>query len=192
MNTLKSELSKYDLQALSRYDFSNIKSELQNKYHAELEVLREDYENRIDLLNVDHENRLRDIERKYGEEIETLKYDLAEALKLAQSGPIQEVVSVVLSFNMYFVFLTSSFVHFVSNACFVTVFVSSTNQASSGEFEITEVVQSYERRLQEQVALAKLDILANLESQIQVQCLFFFFGFLCHCSRLISGNSCRD
>lgn len=43
-----------------------------------------------------------------------------------------------------------------------------TNQASSGEFEITEVVQSYERRLQEQVALAKLDILASLESQIQV------------------------
>lgn len=58
-----------------------------------MEVLREDYENRIDLLNVEHENRLRDIERKYGEEIETLKYDLAEAMKLAQSGPIQEVVS---------------------------------------------------------------------------------------------------
>lgn len=51
----------------------------------------------------------------------------------------------------------------------------STNQASSGEFEITEVVQSYERRLQEQVALAKLDILANLESQIQVECIFFLF-----------------
>lgn len=58
-----------------------------------MEVLREDYENRIDLLSVEHENRLRDIERKYGEEIETLKYDLAEAMKLVQSGPVQEVVS---------------------------------------------------------------------------------------------------
>lgn len=90
---MKTELSKHDLKGLSKYDFTNIKAELQNKYHAELEVLREDYENRIDLLNVEHENKLRDIERKYGEEIETLKYDLAEALKVAQNGSIQEVVS---------------------------------------------------------------------------------------------------
>lgn len=89
---MKLDLSKFDLQSLSKYDLSNMRSELQNKYHAELEILREDYENRIDLLNVEHESRLRDIERKYGEEIETLKYDLAEALK--QSGPIQEVVSI--------------------------------------------------------------------------------------------------
>lgn len=64
--------------------------------------------------------------------------------------------------------------HRVSNACFFTFVLLSTNQASSGEFEITEVVQSYERRLQEQVTLAKLDILANLESQIQV--LFHFLS----------------
>lgn len=93
LNCLKSELSKYDFQSLSKYDFTKIKTDLQNKYHAELEVLREDYENRIDLLNVEHENKLRSIEQKYNEEIETLKYDHAEALKIAQSGPIQEVVS---------------------------------------------------------------------------------------------------
>lgn len=83
-----------------------MKTELQNKYHAELEVLREDYENRFDLLNVEHENKLRDMERKYGEEIETLKYDLAEAMKLAQSGPIQEVVS------YRFVFHSCLFIYF--------------------------------------------------------------------------------
>lgn len=91
------------MQTLSKYDFSKIKSELQNKYHAELEILREDYENRIDLLNVEHENKLRDIDRKYGEEIEALKYDLAEALKLAQNGPVQEVVSSPIAFAVAFV-----------------------------------------------------------------------------------------
>lgn len=46
--------------------------------------------------------------------------------------------------------------------------VLSINQASSGEYELAEVVQSYERRLQEQVTLAKIDLIAALEHQIQV------------------------
>lgn len=42
------------------------------------------------------------------------------------------------------------------------------HKGSSGDFEINEVIQSYERRLQEQVTLAKLDIISALECQIQV------------------------
>lgn len=61
-------------------------------------MLREDYENRIDLLNIEHENKL----RKYTDEIETLKYDLAETMKLVQSGPIQEVVSKLLLKFLFF------------------------------------------------------------------------------------------
>ncbi|CAG9773315.1 unnamed protein product [Ceutorhynchus assimilis] len=38
---------------------------------------------------------------------------------------------------------------------------------SSGDFELTEVVQSYERRLQEQIAIAKIDLVNELETQIQ-------------------------
>lgn len=54
-------------------------------------------------------------------------------------------------------------------------------KVNSGEFEIDEVVQSYDRRLQEQVALAKMDIYHALECQIQVNvgadviCLLFRF-----------------
>lgn len=68
-----------------------------------------------------------------------------------------------------------------------SVFNSCMNQASSGDFEIAEVVQSYERRLQEQVMLAKMDIISALELQIQVfifQLLYSFqrfsYGFKLH------------
>lgn len=82
---------------MCRYELSNVKNELQNKYHAELEILREDYENRIDLMNVEHENKQQSLERKYIEKIEILKFDLDEALKgstqLSISSAVQEVVS---------------------------------------------------------------------------------------------------
>lgn len=81
-----------------RYELSGIKSELQNKYHAELEILREDYENRIDLMNVEHEDRLQSLERKYIDKIELLKFELDETLKnnsqLSICSAVQEVVSV--------------------------------------------------------------------------------------------------
>lgn len=62
------------------------------------------------------------------------------------------------------------------NAC-------SPQKGSSGEFEINEVVQSYERRLQEQVTLAKLDIISALESQIQVFIFFYLFAWVCRIYR---------
>ncbi|XP_050311521.1 centrosomal protein of 290 kDa-like isoform X2 [Anthonomus grandis grandis] len=39
--------------------------------------------------------------------------------------------------------------------------------ANSGDFELTELVESYERRLQQQIHLAKFDLINELESQIQ-------------------------
>ncbi|XP_048520137.1 A-kinase anchor protein 9 isoform X2 [Dendroctonus ponderosae] len=39
--------------------------------------------------------------------------------------------------------------------------------ASSGDYELNEVVESYERRLQEQIDLAKIDIANDLASQLQ-------------------------
>ncbi|XP_066145170.1 putative leucine-rich repeat-containing protein DDB_G0290503 isoform X5 [Euwallacea fornicatus] len=39
--------------------------------------------------------------------------------------------------------------------------------ANSGDYELNEVVESYERRLQEQITLAKIDIINSLEDQIQ-------------------------
>lgn len=69
------------------------KLELQNKYHAELEILREDYENRIDELRIGNENQLAEIEKKYAEQLETLKTELEEAQKYVLTQ--QEVVSII-------------------------------------------------------------------------------------------------
>ncbi|XP_018561840.1 centromere-associated protein E isoform X3 [Anoplophora glabripennis] len=131
-NALKSEMGKCNLNNLLKYDLAVIRNDLQNKYHAELEVLREDNENRVDLLNVEHEKKLRGLEEKYLEEVENLRGQIDELGRqnLCISSAVQEVTS-------------------------------------SGEFEITEVIQSYERRLQQQVTLAKIDIISALESQIQ-------------------------
>nr|CAH7720562.1 unnamed protein product [Callosobruchus chinensis] len=133
MEKLKSEITSSNLSILLKYDLSVIKSDLQNKYHAELEVLREENENRVDLLRVKHEEKLRTLEDKYVEEINDLRIQLDEMTRqnINISTAVQEV-------------------------------------GSSGEFEISEVVQSYERRLQEQVTLAKIDIISALGSQIQL------------------------
>lgn len=96
LSNLKLELAQFDLSALLKYNLITIKNELQNKYHAELEILREDYENRIDTLNVEHEIKHQSIERRYEEKIDALKYDLDEALKnaaISVSKAVEEVVS---------------------------------------------------------------------------------------------------
>ncbi|KAJ8915115.1 hypothetical protein NQ315_000367, partial [Exocentrus adspersus] len=70
---LRSELGKCNLNNLLKYDLAIIRNDLQNKYHAELEVLREDNENKVDLLNLEYEKRLKSLEGRYLEEIEALK-----------------------------------------------------------------------------------------------------------------------
>lgn len=94
-DALKTEMGACNLNNLLKYDLAAIRSDLQNKYHAELEVLREDNENKVDVLNVEHENKLRSVEDKYLEEIENLKCQLDELGRqnLSISSAVQEVVS---------------------------------------------------------------------------------------------------
>ncbi|VEN34273.1 unnamed protein product [Callosobruchus maculatus] len=93
MEKLKSEISSSNLSILLKYDLSVIKSDLQNKYHAELEVLREENENRVDLLRVKHEEKLRNLEDKYVEEINDLRIQLDEMTRqnINISTAVQEV-----------------------------------------------------------------------------------------------------
>nr|CAI5846452.1 unnamed protein product [Callosobruchus analis] len=95
MEKLKSEISSSNLSILLKYDLSVIKSDLQNKYHAELEVLREEHENRVDLMRVKHEEKLRTLEDKYVEEISDLRLQLDEMTRqnINISAAVQEVVS---------------------------------------------------------------------------------------------------
>lgn len=84
----------------NRTDLHNLRVELQNKYHAELEILREDYENRIDELRINNENIQSDLEKKYMEQIDVLKIDLEEAQKYVMTQ--QEVVSLLVFFLSLF------------------------------------------------------------------------------------------
>nr|CAH7720570.1 unnamed protein product [Callosobruchus chinensis] len=94
MEKLKSEITSSNLSILLKYDLSVIKSDLQNKYHAELEVLREENENRVDLLRVKHEEKLRTLEDKYVEEINDLRIQLDEMTRqnINISTAVQEVL----------------------------------------------------------------------------------------------------
>lgn len=157
LNKLITEIRQYELQSVLKHDLVAIKSELQNKYHAELEILREDFDNRIDLNNVEHENNLRKLEQRYLEEVQDLNMQLRGRISTTVQ---QEVVS----------YKCLTVCNRFTNVCCLNpfFFVHATQKANSGEFEIDEVVQSYERRLQEQVTLAKIDIIHALECQIQV------------------------
>lgn len=96
LTQIKNDLSKYNLHVLSKLHLNTFKAELQNKYHAELEILREDYENKIDLINLEHEKKHQTLERKYEEKIENLQFELDETLKntaISVSNAVQEVVS---------------------------------------------------------------------------------------------------
>lgn len=92
---LRAEVGACNLNNLLKYDLAVIRNDLQNKYHAELEVLREDNENKVDLLNVEHGKKLRSLEDKYLEEVENLKCQLDELGRqnLSISSAVQEVVS---------------------------------------------------------------------------------------------------
>ncbi|XP_044760677.1 pericentrin-like isoform X2 [Coccinella septempunctata] len=128
---LKEQLSDFDVKNLFKIEMEAFRNEMKNKYNAELEILNQDYENKVDTLKVQQEDKLNAMREKYLEEIDTLKEILNKTNKTLEFGSsIQEV-------------------------------------GNSGDFEINEVIQSYERRLQEQVTMAKIDIIAALENQIQ-------------------------
>lgn len=72
-------------------DLNSLRTELQNKYHAELEILREDYDNRLDELKIAHDNHIQQLEEKYDIIIKSLKGDLEDVQKTVVAT--QEVVS---------------------------------------------------------------------------------------------------
>ncbi|XP_025835932.1 centrosomal protein of 112 kDa-like [Agrilus planipennis] len=122
LHLLVQSISVYDMKLLTQINLT----EIQNRNHTELEILRDNYENRISLLDVEYNKKIQDIERKHNEEISSLKEQLQNNVR-----------------NQHEV-------------------------ANPGESELAEVVQSYERKLQEQVMLAKIDIINALEYQIQL------------------------
>lgn len=123
LNGIREDLAKYNLRNLTKVHLNAFKTEMQNKYHAELEILREDYENKIDMLNVEHEKKHQIIERKYEEKIENLQYDLDEALKnaaISVSNAVQEVVSILQLFILCFIklmFLITICTNFIIANC---------------------------------------------------------------------------
>lgn len=94
-SNLKNEIAKTNLNNLLKFDLSLIRSDLQNKYHAELEVMREDNENKFDELRIKYENNLQNLDAKYREEVENLKIQLEDMQKQNMSlcSAVQEVVS---------------------------------------------------------------------------------------------------
>ncbi|KAJ8944430.1 hypothetical protein NQ318_002127 [Aromia moschata] len=108
---LKAEIATCNLNNLLKYDLTIIKNDLRNKYHAELEVLREDGENRIDVLNVEHEARLKSLEGRYLEEIEQLKAQLDEMGRhnMGVTSAIQEVIMFEYFTPLYVVSLTACY-----------------------------------------------------------------------------------
>ncbi|KRT78672.1 hypothetical protein AMK59_7050, partial [Oryctes borbonicus] len=84
LKKIKTDLANSNLRLLAKYDWSEIRKDVQNKYHAELEILREDYDNRMDLLNVEHDVKMRNMKESYQEQIDALKFELNEALRSAQ------------------------------------------------------------------------------------------------------------
>lgn len=95
----------------NKNDLNNLRIELQNKYHAELEILREDYENRIDELRINNENVQQETEKKYFQQIETLKTELEEAQKYVMTQ--QEVVS--FFYNKLFILSLLSYFELENN-----------------------------------------------------------------------------
>lgn len=87
---LRQEIYKMDLKSLFKMDLNSIKSELQNKYHAELEILREDFDNRVDILTVEYESKLAEVQQKHLEEVDDLNQQLRGRIC---TNSTQEVVS---------------------------------------------------------------------------------------------------
>lgn len=103
---------------------------------------------------------VRDLSEKDNEKIDLIRKECEEKIKEIRAEYDEEIEALKRALN------ASNKSILQSSSC--------VQEVSSGEFEITEVVQSYERRLQEQISLAKLDIITDLGKQIQ---------------RLASGNA---
>lgn len=89
-NQLKNDIivEQIDVNYLMKFDSisSNnnallLLNDARNKYNAELEILREDFDNRIDLMNVENEQKLTRLETKYKQEIDLLNQQLLDQIE---------------------------------------------------------------------------------------------------------------
>ncbi|CAG9862887.1 unnamed protein product [Phyllotreta striolata] len=144
LNSLINKISKCDLDTISDEDFTNLKSEIGRSNL--LSLLK------FDASPVKIKHKISD-SKNYEQKYEEMKDEYEDKLNDTKEKYEREIA-----------YLRDQLENFEKR-----LNITSTAQevGSSGEFEITEVIQSYERRLQEQVSLAKLDIISALELQIQ-------------------------
>ncbi|XP_050514022.1 golgin subfamily A member 4 isoform X2 [Diabrotica virgifera virgifera] len=148
LNSIFNKITKCDLDAMTDDDFSNLKREI-NRSHLSNLLKHSISTGTIKPQIEEHVNagekapKMEDIEARYEEKFNQMKEKYEEELK-----NLRNLLELAEKQHLS---------------------ISSTVQevGSSEEFEINEVIQSYERRLQEQVILAKNDIVAGLEAQIQ-------------------------
>ncbi|XP_023019910.2 pericentrin-like protein isoform X2 [Leptinotarsa decemlineata] len=151
LNSLVGKIGKYDLDDLTDDDLQNLqieiaKSNLNNLLKYDLSAVTNEqlskYQKELEIMQEDNENKL-------------------EALTAAYENKLRDAE------EKYLEELEELKVRLDAMGKQVTVCSTVQEVGSSGEFEINEVIQSYERRLQEQVTLAKIDIITALETQIQ-------------------------
>ncbi|XP_045478324.1 A-kinase anchor protein 9-like isoform X2 [Harmonia axyridis] len=142
--------SKFDVENSSENDLSKLKDELgnfdvKNLFKVEMEAFRNEMKNKynaeLEILNQDYENK-----------VDMLNVQQEEKLNSVRKKYLEEIDTLKDILNK-----TNKSLEY---SC-------SVQEGNSGDFEINEVIQSYERRLQEQVTMAKIDIIAALENQIQ-------------------------
>ncbi|XP_057661015.1 cytadherence high molecular weight protein 2-like isoform X1 [Diorhabda carinulata] len=137
LSSIINKINKCDLDAMTDDDFANLRAEIGR---SNLPCLLKCYRFRRESdTNADNVNKLDDIDAQCEGKI-TENYD--EGVENLRQLEYTEKNNISVSSAVQEV-------------------------GSSGEFEIKDVIQSYERRLQEQVTLAKIDIISALETQIQ-------------------------
>ncbi|CAH1285180.1 unnamed protein product [Diabrotica balteata] len=148
LNSIFNKITKCDLDAMTDDDFSNLKKEINRSHLSNLlkhSISAATIKPQIEAnVHIDENaTKLADIEARYEEKLNQIKEKYEEELEnLRNQLEIAEKQHLSISSTVQEV-------------------------GSSEEFEMNEVIQSYERRLQEQVILAKNDIVAGLEAQIQ-------------------------
>ncbi|KAK9883168.1 hypothetical protein WA026_001367 [Henosepilachna vigintioctopunctata] len=142
--------NKFEIGSSSEENLGKLKEDLgnydvQNLFRIEMEAFKNEMKNKynaeLEILNQDYENK-----------VDLLMVQQEEKLNAMKAKYLEEIENLKDILNK-------------SNKAIV--YSSAVQEVGSGDFEINEVVQSYERRLQEQVTMAKIDIIAALESQIQ-------------------------
>lgn len=111
LKRLREDFKKCPINNVIRYDLTNIRLDLQNKYHAELEIMNEQHENTIDMMNVEFEKKLKEME----EELMKVK---SQVQVYNVSSSVQEVVRKLLLWLVALYWIINVFVEVCLTACF--------------------------------------------------------------------------